>query len=97
MNDNHPLARKVHAALAGADSPAADLVRETLAEYTPGETAGALILLVRLQMAIGEDAALALLGMHAPRPGLVWCCAGEGWVTPAERFDHVWDSYSGAD
>ena len=53
--------------------------------------------MMRLEMAVGEDAALAALDMHPPRPGLVWCCTSEGWVTPAEKFDHVWDSYSGVD
>ena len=97
MNDTEPLARRVNAALAGADHRAAARVRETLADYEPGDGAGAVILLATLQIAIGEDAALAALGMHPPRPGLVYCCGSEGWVTPAERFDHVWDSYSGTD
>lgn len=26
--------------------------------------------------------------------GLVYCCSREGWVTPADAFDHSWDPYS---
>jgi hypothetical protein len=97
MNDDSPLARRVNRALEGADPKVAARVREVLADYTPGDRAGAVILLATLEVGIGEQAALAALGMHPPRPGLVYCCATKGWVTPAERFDHVWDSYSGTD
>jgi hypothetical protein len=32
----------------------------------------------------------------SPRPaGKVWCCVTLGWVTPAEAFDHVWESDRG--
>jgi hypothetical protein len=29
--------------------------------------------------------------------GRVYCCSTNGWVTPREKFDHVWDAYSGWD
>ena len=47
-----------------------------------------------LTLAVGAKAAHDVLGMKPPRRGLVYCCSSEGWVTPAEHFDHVWDSWS---
>jgi hypothetical protein len=53
------------------------------------------MLAISLQTVLGDRAANAAMGMTPPRPGLVWCCDRLGWVTPAERFDHRWDAYSG--
>jgi hypothetical protein len=35
--------------------------------------------------------------MKPPEPGLVDCCGPMGWVTPAERDEHRYDSSFGWD
>src|SRR4051794_16403612 len=47
-----------------------------------------------LTLAVGAKTAHEVLGLKAPRRGLVYCCSSQGWVTPAEAYDHVADSWS---
>src|SRR3954451_10366513 len=72
-----------------------DGTRERMAGYVadPG-TYDAEELRIWLTLAVGDKTAHDVLGMKPPRPGLVYCCRSLGWVTPAEWYDHVWDSWS---
>ncbi len=90
MNDHDLLTRRVNDALIGADPKDAARAEAALADYTPGDPVGALILLTTLQTAIGEDAAYAALGIKQP-PRLVYCCPSMGWVTSEEKAAHVMD------
>ena len=97
MNDHDPLSLRVNDALAGVDPATAASVRAALADYTPGDGVGALILLSELEQAVGETAAYAALDLDPPKPGLVYCCPTLGWVTPFERGEHQYESSFGMD
>ena len=93
------LRRRINNALAAADTdPGNDRVRDALESYVAGpDGIGATILLNSLQAVVGPDAAYEALGMEPPMPGLVYCCATLGWVTPAEAAEHSYDSGFGMD
>ena len=91
MNDHDRLIQRVIDALLGVDPDKAARARKALADYTPGDGTGALILMFQLEQAVGEKAAHAALDLKPPRPGLVYCCPSMGWVTPHERGAHIRD------
>jgi hypothetical protein len=93
------LHRRVNNALAAAGTgPKNDDMRDALDDYIRRpDPAGAVILLHFLTQAIGEDRAYVALDFLPPAPGLVWCCGSMGWVTPAERAEHQYDSSFGWD
>ena len=80
------------------DDPGRDRVREALESYVADpDGAGATILLSTLEPVVGRDAAYKALGMKPPKPGLVYCCATLGWVTPHEAAEHRYESGFGMD
>jgi hypothetical protein len=91
------LAARVTAALDGAEAGSlVPLARRALAAYIANPSRDRKdSLLTWLESVVGEAQAMDLLGIKPPRKGLVYCCSTIGWVTPARRFDHRWDAYSG--
>lgn len=90
------LAARVTAALDGADGrPGVDQAWEALEDYVADRSrANRDDLLYWLTAVLDDAQAMDLLGTKPPRKGLVYCCPGIGWVTPQERADHRWDTYS---
>ena len=70
--------------------------RHALASYD-GTSSKRDDLLFWLSAVFGDNRATELLEMKPPRKGLVYCCSTIGWVTPAQRYEHRWDAYSGMD
>ncbi len=89
---------RVSAALDGAPPDKAASARKALDGYLAvPDPAGATILLAAMTDAVGDQAAYVALDMKPPRPGLVYCCATMGWVTPAKRDAHAYDYSFGWD